>query len=101
LAEAEAAINLGVIEAGAALFDETGARLGGKRFWLRVESTPRLTFYATHPKPGTEAMGALGVLPAFRGRAVHDGLTSCGRKMGTELAPLVRGLAARVSPTPR
>jgi transposase len=27
-------------------------------------------------------MDALGVVPAFRGRAVHDGLTSCGRYQG-------------------
>ena len=79
LAEAEAAIKRGVIDAGVAHFDETGARLGGQRFWLHVASTPRLTFYATHPKRGHEAMDELGVLPAFRGRAVHDGLTSYGQ----------------------
>jgi len=79
LAAVEAAIKQGVTEAEVAHFDETGARLGGKRFWLHVASTPRLTFYATHPKRGREAMDALGVLPAFRGRAVHDGLTSYGK----------------------
>ena len=76
LAAVEAAIKQGVTEAKVVHFDETGARLGGKRFWLHVASTARLTFYATHPKRGREAMDALGVLPAFRGRAVHDGLTS-------------------------
>jgi transposase len=79
LAEVEAAIKQGVTEAEVAHFDETGARLGGKTFWLHVASTARLTFYATHPKRGREAMDALGVLPAFRGRAVHDGLTSYGK----------------------
>jgi len=79
LAEVEAAIKRGITEAEVAHFDETGARLGGKRFWLHVASTARLTFYATHPKRGREAMDALGVLPAFRGRAVHDGLTSYGQ----------------------
>lgn len=79
LAAVEAAIKQGVTEAEVAHFDETGARLGGKRFWLHVASTARLTFYATHPKRGREAMDALGVLPAFRGRAVHDGLTSYGQ----------------------
>lgn len=79
LAEVEAAIKQGVTEAGVAHFDETGARLGGKRFWLHVASTPRLTLYATHSKRGREAMDELGVLPAFRGRAVHDGLTSYGK----------------------
>lgn len=79
LAEVEAAIKQGVTEAEVAHFDETGARVGGKRFWLHVASTARLTFYATHPKRGREAMDALGVLPAFQGRAVHDGLTSYGQ----------------------
>jgi len=78
LAEVEEAIKQGVTEAEVAHFDETGARLGGKRFWLHVASTATLTFYAAHPKRGREAMDALGVLPAFRGRAVHDGLTSYG-----------------------
>ena len=79
LAAVEAAIKQGVSEAEVAHFDETGARVGGKRFWLHVASTARLTFYATHPKRGREAMDALGVLPAFRGRAVHDGLSSYGQ----------------------
>lgn len=79
LAEVAAAIKQGVTEAEVAHFDETGARLGGKRCWLHVASTARLTFYATHLKRGREAMDELGVLPAFRGRAVHDGLTSYGQ----------------------
>jgi transposase len=79
LAEVEAAIKQGVTEAEVAHFDETGARLGGKTFWLHVASTATLTFYATHAKRGRAAMDALGVLPAFRGRAVHDGLVSYGQ----------------------
>ena len=79
LAGVEAAIKQGVTEAEVAHFDETGARVGGKRFWLHVASTARLTFYATHPKRGREAMDEFGVLPAFRGWAVHDGLSSYGK----------------------
>ena len=35
-----------------------------------------MTWYATHPKRGREALDALGVLPTVRGRVVHDGLWS-------------------------
>jgi len=45
----------------------------------RTMATPRLTFYATHTKRGQAAMDAIGVLPQFRGRAMHDGLTSYWR----------------------
>ena len=76
LAETEAAIKRGVVGARVAHFDETGVNVGGRNAWLHVASTPRLTFYAAHHKRGREALDAIGVVPQFRGRAVHDGLTS-------------------------
>ncbi len=76
LAETEAAIRRGIEQSSVAHFDETGMNVGGKTAWLHVASTPSLTFYAPHKKRGHEAMEAIGVLPSFRGRAVHDGLTS-------------------------
>ncbi|MCA1598945.1 MAG: IS66 family transposase [Chloroflexi bacterium] len=76
LAEAEAAIKQGVIEAAVAHFDETGVNVGGTTAWLHVASTPRLTFYAVHKKRGRAALDAIGVVPQFGGRAVHDGWTS-------------------------
>ena len=53
-------------------FDETGFYVMGKRHWLHVASTKTVTFFARHPKRGTEAMNAIAVLPTFKGCAVHD-----------------------------
>ena len=76
LAEVEATIKGGIAGAEVAHFDETGVNVGGKTSWLHVASTPRLTFFAIHQKRGRAALDEIGVLPQFRGRAVHDGLTS-------------------------
>jgi len=79
LAVADAAIKQGVSAAKVAHFDETGVNIGGQTSWLHVASTPHLTFYATHQKRGRAAMDAIGVVPQFRRRAVHDGLPSYGQ----------------------
>jgi transposase len=54
-------------------FDETGVRAGGRGRWLHSSSTKTLTFYALHDRRGTEGIDHAGVLPHFRGIAVHDG----------------------------
>lgn len=52
--------------------DETGARVQGLLHWFHVNSTRRLTLYHWHRQRGQKAMDAIGILPAYTGRAIHD-----------------------------
>ena len=56
--------------------DETGVHAGGKRRWVHSAGTPSLTLYRTHAKRGREALKAMGVLPDYKGVAVHDAYRS-------------------------
>jgi len=53
-------------------FDETGLRVAGTLQWVHCARTGKYTLITCHPKRGVEAMKAAGVLPRFRGVAVHD-----------------------------
>jgi len=57
-------------------FDETGMRVNQCLWWLHVASTNGLTYYVAHSKRGQVAMEAMGILPEFTGKAVHDGWKS-------------------------
>ena len=76
LEETEEALKGGIREAEQAGFDETGLRIGGHLHGLHVASTPTLTHYGPHAKRGQAATQAIGILPGFGGRAMHDGWRS-------------------------
>ena len=99
----ETAIKQALVETSVANFDETGIRIEGQTHWLHVAGTPALTYYAVHAKRGQVAMDAIGILPAFRGTAVHDALGAYfqyGCHHGLCNAHLLRDLTA-ISETTR
>ncbi|MFH1541568.1 MAG: IS66 family transposase [bacterium] len=65
-----------ISQAELAHFDETGMRVNGKGHWLHTASTEFFTAYGLHTSRGQKGMNALGVLPKFKGWAIHDGLAS-------------------------
>lgn len=52
--------------------DETGGRIKGLLHWFHVCATTWLTLYCWHHKRGQQAMHAMGLLPHYTGRAMHD-----------------------------
>ena len=52
--------------------DETGFYINGKRCWLHTVSTSELTYYEPHQSRGKKATDAIGILPEFTGKLIHD-----------------------------
>ena len=59
--------------------DETSIHLLGKVRWIHVHASASLTLYCWHAKRGAEGIEAIGVLPGYPGRAMHDRWTSYDR----------------------
>lgn len=72
LAEYEAEVKQQLINSPVANFDESGLRVLKQLYWLHVTSTSTYTHYEVHKKRGAQAMEAIGILPHFKGRAIHD-----------------------------
>lgn len=53
-------------------FDESGVRINGKTNWLHSAGTGQYTMYFPHKSRGKEATQEMGILPLFRGTAIHD-----------------------------
>ena len=66
------AIRKALITADVVHVDETGFRVGGKLAWVHSASSGKFALITVHGKRGRQAMDAAGVLPLFRGIAVHD-----------------------------
>ncbi len=72
----EQQIKAALIQAEVLHQDESSVRVAGQRWWTHVSATQGLTHYAVHPKRGKAALDAIGILPQFRGRSLHDGFRS-------------------------
>ncbi|MDT3701272.1 MAG: IS66 family transposase [Thermincola sp.] len=72
LADAEEAIKKQLLNAGLLHFDETGTRVDGQNNWIHVAGNSQFTHYACHEKRGNVATDVIGILPQFKGIAIHD-----------------------------
>ncbi len=76
LGEVEQQIKQALRQAEVLHQDETGLYVCGKRHWMHVTATARLTHYQVHASRGHEALDAIGILPGFTGISIHDGFGS-------------------------
>lgn len=72
----EEQIKTGIIKADCAGFDETMVRCCKKNTWIHVARTDKLTYFAAPGGRGKATMDSIGILPQFRGVALHDALSA-------------------------
>jgi transposase len=65
-----------IINSAIAHFDETGIRCEKRLDWIHVASTSELTLLTLSTNRGQEGSDEAGVLPYFKGIAVHDAFKS-------------------------
>lgn len=65
-----------ILKGPVAMFDETGMRIEGSLHWIHSASTSAYTYYFPHKERGRPAMDEMGILPYFRGIAIHDSFPS-------------------------
>ena len=53
-------------------FDETGTRVDNKTRWVHNASNSKYTYLTVEDKRGHEGMDSSGILPKYKGIAVHD-----------------------------
>ena len=86
LEETENRIKQKLISAKVACFDETGMRINKTSKWIHVACTEKLTFYFSHDKRGSIATKEMGILPNFKGVAMHDFYSSYYNKFACKHA---------------
>jgi transposase len=52
--------------------DETGTRVDKQTFWAHTASTEKLTYIDVEPSRGKKGMDAIGILPKYFGKVIHD-----------------------------
>jgi len=68
----ESACKEAIIKSNVMHNDESGGRCAKTLKWFQVASTKFLTHFAFHDNRGRKAMDDIGILPAFKGKSVHD-----------------------------
>ena len=61
-----------IINSDVAGFDESGMRVAGSQHWLHCAATKDAVYYTIHKKRGKDGMDDAGILPNFKGTAIHD-----------------------------